>query len=92
MIAATITTIGLICDIIGALLVANEVVRVFRGPTTIDVGGAGYWNGQFIPKPNPEFEEHENRKRRIMKVGLGFLLFGFLLQGVGVWWQFICAT
>jgi len=92
MTAAIITTIGLVCDIIGAVLVANEVVRVFRGPTTIDVGGAGSWDGQFIPKANPEFEAHEGRKRRIMKIGLSFLLVGFFLQGVGAWWQFVSAT
>lgn len=66
MTAQIITSLGILCDIIGAVLVANEVVRVFRGPTTIDVGGAGYWDGSFIPKPNPEFEAHEQKKRRIM--------------------------
>lgn len=92
MTPAIITTVGLICDIIGALLVANEVVRVFRGSTTIDVGGAGSLNGGFIPKPNPEFEAHEGRKRRIMKVGLAFLLVGFFLQGVAAWWEFIVSA
>ena len=92
MTAAIITTIGLVCDIIGALLVANEVVRVFRGPTTIDIGGSGSINGGFIPKPNPAFEAHEIRKRRTMKVGLGFLVIGFVLQGVAAWWQIVGAT
>lgn len=89
MTAQIITSLGILCDIIGAVLVANEVVRVFRGPTTIDVGGAGYWDGSFIPKPNPEFEAHEQKKRRIMKWGLGLLILGFLLQALGTWWPFI---
>jgi hypothetical protein len=91
MTAAIITTIGLICDIVGAFLVAIEVVRVFRGATIIDTGGVGSLRGSFIPKPTPEFEAHENRKRRIMKLGLAFLFVGFVLQGVAVWWQVLVA-
>ena len=92
MTAQLITTVGILCDIVGAILVANEVVRVFRGPTTIDVGGAGYYGGTFVPKPNPEFEAHEARKRMIMKWGLGLLIGGFLLQLLGAWWPIINAT
>jgi hypothetical protein len=72
-------------DIIGAFLVAIEVVRVFRGPTTLDMGDSGAVNGSTFLTPNPEFEAHERRKRRTMKIGLAFLVAGFLLQGVGVW-------
>lgn len=87
-----ITTLGLACDIVGALLVANEVARVFRGATTIDTGGAGYFGRTFKPKPHPEFEIHERKKRSIMKIGLGFLIVGFVLQGVGAWWPVISAV
>lgn len=80
-----VTSIGLICDIVGALLVANEVVRIFKGPATIDVGDAGCFNGSTNIVSNPQFEEHERRKRKIMKWGLSFLLVGFILQGVGTW-------
>ncbi len=80
-----ITSIGLICDIVGACLVAVEVVLVFRGPATIDVGDSGAVNGGFIPVPNPKFEKHEKEKRLFMKWGLAFLLVGFVLQGVGAW-------
>ncbi len=91
MTAQIITSIGLILDIIGALLVANEVVRVFNGPTTIDIGGAGTLGGGFIPKPNPEYEAHDSKKRKIMAVGLACLFCGFILQGVGAWWPvFTC--
>lgn len=87
-----ITTIGLIFDIVGALLVANEVVRVFRGPTTIDTGGIGYMGSNgFKPEPNPDFEKHESTKRQIMKIGLMFLVLGFVMQGVGTWWPLFFA-
>ncbi|BAV32429.1 hypothetical protein SCL_0105 [Sulfuricaulis limicola] len=92
MISQIITTIGLACDIVGALLVANEVVRVFREPTTIDTGGSGHFGGAFQPTINPTFEQHEKKKHHIMKIGLVFLILGFVLQGVGAWWPIFYAT
>jgi len=89
MLSQIFTSVGLVFDIFGAVLVANEVVRVFRGPTTVDVGDTGAINGSFRPAPHPEFEKHEIRKRRIMAVGLTFLLIGFLFQGLGSWWPVI---
>ena len=86
MIAQWIATTGLVCDIVGAWLVAIEVVRVFRGPTTIDVGDSGTIGGGFIALPNPDYEKHERKKRCVMKCGLCLLTFGFILQGVGLWW------
>lgn len=91
LIGPAITTVGLLCDIVGAVLVAIEVVRVFRGPTTIDIGGSGTVGGGFIPKANPDFEKHEKEKHRIMWWGLGMLLLGFTLQGVGTWWLVLIA-
>lgn len=85
-----ITSAGLVCDILGALLVANEVVRVFQGPATIDVGDAGCFSGSTRLVPNPKFEEHERKKRKFMAWGLGLLLLGFVLQGVGSWVPFLC--
>lgn len=82
---AIVTTIGLVCDIAGALLVANEVVRIFRGPATIDVGDAGCINGSTRIVPNPDFEAHEQKKRLYMKWGLALLVVGFILQGLGTW-------
>lgn len=82
---AIVTTAGLVCDIAGALLVANEVVRVFNGPATIDVGDAGCFNGNTKLVTNPNFEAHEQKKRRYMKWGLVLLLVGFILQGIGTW-------
>jgi hypothetical protein len=92
MIGQWITTAGLACDIIGAWLVAIEVVRVFQGPTTIDIGHSGTLNGGFIPAPNPDYEKHERQKRYIMSGGLFFLTVGFLLQGLGTWWPSLTAS
>lgn len=80
-----VTSIGLLCDIAGAWLVAIEVFRVFRGPTTIDIGDSGAINGGFIPASNPMFEKHEKKKHLFMWCGLALLLIGFVLQGVGAW-------
>lgn len=89
LLSPTITTIGLICDIIGAILVAIEVVKVFKGPTTIDIGRAGTLSGGFVPEVNPEYQKHEKAKHKIMKIGLAFLTLGFILQIVGAWWPII---
>ena len=91
MIAQWITTAGLFCNIFGAWLVTIEVVRVFLGPTTIDMGISGTLGGGFIPVLNPEFEKHERRKRHIMSRGLFFLTIGFILQGLGTWWPTLTA-
>lgn len=77
-----ITTFGLVFDITGALLVANEVIRVFKGATSVDIGDAECYNGSTKIVQNPKFEEHEKRKRLIMSIGLTFLVVGFILQGV----------
>lgn len=86
LIGSIIISIGLLCDIVGAFLVAIEVVRVFNGPTTIDIGDSGSIGGGFIPKENPVYARHEKKSRKFMKIGLFFLIFGFILQGVGLWW------
>lgn len=82
---AIVTTAGLVCDIVGALLVANEVIRVFNGPTTIDVAAQDFWDGASKLIPNPGFAEHEHKKRQYMKWGLALLVVGFILQGIGTW-------
>lgn len=84
-----VTTAGLFCDIFGAILVANEVVRVFNGAVTIDIGDSGSLNGSPRLTQNPDFVRHEAKKRKIMKWGLGLLFIGFFLQGVGTWLSYL---
>jgi len=87
IIISSVATTGLIFDIIGALFVANEVVRVFQGPHTIDQRSGPLRLDSPGTKliPNPDFEKHESKKRWIMILGLIFLLIGFTLQGIAAW-------
>jgi len=76
--------IGLVFDIIGAWLVASEVVKQYRGKKYAPV---------IIPQLNnidsneptevfdhPDYEIAEKKKYLFMKWGLGFLTLGFILQ------------
>ena len=76
--APTISVIGLICDIIGAFLVAIEVVNVFTGPTTVSKDDS--YKNLGITVANPLYEKHEEKKRKLMKWGLLFLVICFILQ------------
>lgn len=79
------TTIGLVMDLLGAWLVAVEIIKKFNGPQTVDVGGVGTLGGGFVPKPNPEFINYERIKHRWMAGGLLLLTLGFSMQIIGAW-------
>lgn len=73
-----INTAGLVCDIIGAWLVAKEVTSQFKGtkyksdPT---------WDGaDDPPEDSDEYKKWESIKYRVMWAGLVFLTIGFILQ------------
>ena len=76
--SACLNSVGLIFDIIGAWLVAYEVVRQFRGqqfermPTR--------WGGMPPPEKTSEFQGWEIRRNRFMFVGLVCLTIGFVPQ------------
>ena len=97
--AKIISSSGLVLDIFGACLVGWEVVDQFKGNKTttkttvkkpLNVG-----RSMDDSPPNPvvqsnttdskEFKEWDARKYMRMKIGLGFLVTGFLLQIVGIW-------
>lgn len=90
MLPETLTTIGLVCDAVGAVLVATEVVSQFKGAThktkslTADMT-------QIKPEPTDSFIKWESLKLRNMRIGLYFLLGGFFLQGIATWMPFIMA-
>ncbi len=74
---------GLICDIIGACLVAWEVVRQYKGNKfapidmhTISIDSTE----QEFAKEHPIYKTYETSKYRKMKWGLFFLAIGFTLQ------------
>ncbi len=81
MCAKVVGTIGLSFDIIGAILVAIEVVKVYRGKIMGTVDDTWLELGQLTP----EFIEHEKQKRTWMKFGLFFLVSGFILQIIAIW-------
>ena len=83
--ALSINSIGLVFDIIGAVLVASEVVYQYKGkrykenPT---------WQDLAEQTKSEEYVRHEKINYRTMKFGLGFLLAGFLLQLTAQWYSF----
>ena len=77
-----ITTSGLLFDIAGAILVAIEVVDKFKGQEYIDPGDQRL-SGHAMK--TDEFIKWEKRKFRIMSIGLGSLIIGFILQMISAW-------
>ena len=78
-----LNSIGLIFDIIGAWLVASEVVQQFRGKKFEDVRIGGFRigsPGDEIVKETPEYKLFDAAKYYRMKWGLAFLTLGFFLQ------------
>jgi hypothetical protein len=77
-----INSIGLFSDIIGAFFVSSEVVKEFKGKkfNEIDVGNAHLNGGDDLIRESPEYQSFEKNKYTNMKIGLVFLVIGFLLQ------------
>ena len=78
-----ISTIGLLLDIIGAYMVASEVVSQYKGhqlkPIETRCGQSE------PPEKTKEFTKWENIRNLKMKIGLFLLTIGFLMQITGVW-------
>ncbi len=81
-----LTSVGVIADMVGAILVSTEVVRQFRGrkyeemqAIVLEPLAAGE------VKETPEYKRWESLKYRNMRCGLGSLIGGFLFQLVGTW-------
>jgi hypothetical protein len=75
-----INIIGIFCDIIGALLVAYEVSKKFRGKKFYKISPPQFGNWEPRSPETDEFIKYNSSKEWWMAVGLGFLLAGFLLQ------------
>jgi len=85
--AALTNSLGLVLDIVGAVLVASEVVRQYRGEKLQSRGG---WVGgaevvDHDVSETAQYRDWEKTKYRNMKFGLGFLIAGFLLQLASNW-------
>jgi len=77
-----INSIGLVCDIIGAVFVSFEVVNQFKGNkfNKTDIGNAPISGDYDLVHESPEYQSSEKSKYTKMKIGLVFLVFGFSLQ------------
>jgi len=78
-----VNSIGLLFDLIGAWLVAWEVVKQFHGskfgnvPSSFDQGIQAAYSSNFI--------NWEKEKYCRMKIGIVFLTIGFILQLISNW-------
>ncbi len=78
-----LTIVGMVFDIVGALLVATEVVAQFRGQQYKRGPAYPPGTGPVSPPPPRETEEFTKWsffKFRNMRIGLVMLVLGFLLQ------------
>ena len=78
-----ITTIGLIFDLIGAWLVAWEIVQQYKGEkfAPVDIANLNIDStAEDIVKEHPGYKIFETSKYRKMKWGIFSLTFGFILQ------------
>lgn len=89
--AQCLNTIGLICDIFGAWFVAWEVVKQFQSKR-YDVSEISFVPENMGPgkqdqrvTETQDYQGWERRKYRRMKLGLGLLTVGFLLQILATW-------
>lgn len=78
-----ISTIGLSLDIIGAYLVASEVVSQYKGHQLKPIETRCMQSEP--PEKTKEFTNWENIRYLKMKIGLALLIIGFLMQITGVW-------
>jgi len=79
MVSKIIATFGLAFDMVGAIFVAIEVVKVYRGQKRIKTTIAE------IGCPTEDFKKHEKNKRNYMIIGLILLCLGFILQIIAIW-------
>lgn len=81
------TVSGLVCDIIGAIFVASEVVIQYHGQK-YDLGNIARAHSQGFPLSpkdidTKKYKDWQTSKYKRMKIGLFSLVFGFTLQIIG---------
>ncbi len=77
-----VNSIGLICDMFGAIFVAWEVVRQYQGEKHLSISVTTFADisvGSASQKTE-KFKKWEKNKYNIMKIGLILLIVGFILQ------------
>jgi len=81
--SSLLNIVGICCDIVGAILIASEVVNQFHGEKYKRGPAYPPGIGPVAPPPPRETEEYsawDRAKFKYMKWGLFFLIVGFLLQ------------
>lgn len=86
IISKLINSAGLFFDIIGSSFVAIEVVKQFKGKEHKPIDERT-WSE--VDPETEEFKKWKKSKYLYMKVGLLFLVFGFLLQIISNLYQVI---
>ncbi len=93
-IGALSSSLGLIFDIIGAWLVAWEVVKQYKGERFVSPNESMAFMTDTSNLPpaveHPQYMTYETIKYRKMKWGLAFLTIGFILQLVPNAMQLFC--
>ncbi len=73
---------GLVFDIFGALLLAVDYFRPYRGMLVKDIGSGAINGGAHIVE-NPDAISHATKNRKVFLAGLILLFAGFLFQMIG---------
>ncbi len=79
--------IGLFFDIIGAIFVAWEVAKQFKGKKFYDISPPQCGNWEPRSPETDEFIKYTKLKEYKMQIGLCFLLIGFALQILSNFWS-----
>ena len=74
-------TIGLVFDILGAILVAIDVIRGYEGDKIIQ----GSQTDTTPPKEPQSYASYKKQTRILMIIGLFLLAIGFALQACALW-------
>ena len=83
-----ISGLGIVATLIGAWLVAYEVVNKFTGASYSVTTG---WGGIGSTSKTDVFIQWEDRRNRMMWTGLAFITCGSALQLAGLSWSSGCA-
>lgn len=85
-----INTVGLVLDLIGAGLLGYEIFRKYDGEHYEPSAGLALGADNIVKEisevqPTAEFSKWNLKRLNMMKVGFGFLIFGFLVQIYSNW-------
>ncbi|ABV37167.1 hypothetical protein Ssed_2560 [Shewanella sediminis HAW-EB3] len=85
-----LSSIGLLLDLVGAIMIGFEVLKKYSGEKYQQAAGLGidengYIQNQSDVQPTADFAKWEKEREFYMKVGLFILATGFIIQIVANW-------